>query len=73
MRQAHGIKHLFLFNVGGSGFSWELNYLFLSSMGQGYHKAQVGREGRGFLLYGPISRGIAGRPLPTIQGRGGLS
>ena len=55
--------------MSGSGFSWELNYLFLVSMGQGYHKAQGGWEGRGFLLCGPISRGIVGRPMPTIQGK----
>ena len=59
--------------MSGSGFSWELNYFFLVSMGQGYHKAQVGWEGRGIPTCGQISRGIAGRPLPTIQGKRGLS
>ena len=33
MQRVLGIKHLFQFIVGGSGFSWGFGYLFLSFMG----------------------------------------
>ena len=51
MRQVPGIKHLFLFNEGGSGFSWGLGYLFLFFQGTRVPQSTsgLGRPGIPFL------------------------